>query len=106
LSMIETAVFTSAANAQSTVRMPVAGADTSLRAQFAWLPAVSTAHVDDPSAKAANPAPDAAPALRHFQRVLDRLGRQQDEGDISALSEDIANWSPDRARATRTLLDD
>jgi hypothetical protein len=104
--MNETAVFTSPANAQSTVRMPVAGTDTSLSAQFAWLPAVSTAPVADPSALAANSTPDAAPALRRFQRVLDRLGRQQDEGDIGALSEDIANWSPDRARATRLLIDD
>lgn len=86
--------------------MLVASADTSLRAQFAWLPAVSTAPVANPSASAANPIPDAAPALRRFQRALDRLGRQQDEGDIRALSEDVASWSLDRARATRLLLDD
>lgn len=30
--------------------MPVAGADTSLRAQFAWLPAISTAPVARPAA--------------------------------------------------------
>jgi len=85
--------------------MPVSGANTSLRAQFAWLPAISTASVADQSALAANSAPDATPALRHFQRVLDRLGRQQDEGDIGALGEDIASWSEDRARATRLIVD-
>ncbi len=103
---MERTVFTSPASAQSTVLMPVAGAGTSLRAQFAWLPAVSTASVADQSTLAANSAPDAAPALRHFQRVLDRLGRQQDEGDIGAISEDIAGWYADRARATRRLVDD
>jgi hypothetical protein len=84
--------------------MLVAGADTSLRAQFAWLPAVSTAPVS--SASAATPVPDVAPVLRRFQRILDRLGRQQDEGDIGALSEEIVSWAEDRARATRLLLDD
>lgn len=86
--------------------MPVAGADTSLKAQFAWLPAVSTAPLVDPSVLAASPVADVAPALRRFQRVLDRLGRQQDEGDISALGEEIASWSEDRARATRLIVDD
>ena len=104
--MAEAAVFTSPASAQSTVRMPVASADTSLTAQFAWLPAVSTAPIASPSASAAHPTPDAAPALRRFQSVLDRLGRQQDEGDIGALAEDVARWSQDRARATRLLVDD
>lgn len=104
--MKEAPVFTSPASAQSIVFMPVAGADTSLKARFAWLPAVSTALIADQSALAANPVPDAAPALRRFQRVLDRLGRQEDEGDIGALSEDIASWSADRARATRLLIDD
>lgn len=85
--------------------MPAAGTDTSLKAQFAWLTAVSTASVVTQSTSTAN-APDTATTLRHFQGVLDRLGRQQDEGDIGALAEDIANWSPDRARATRLLLDD
>ena len=99
-------VFTSPATAQSTVLMPVAGADTSLRAQFAWLPAVSTASVADQSTLTANSVPDIAPALRRFQRVLDRLGHQQDEGDIGGLSGDIAAWSEDRARATRLLVDD
>ena len=103
---MERTVFTSPATAQSTVLMPVAGADTSLGAQFAWLPAVSSAPVADQCTLTANSAPDTAPALRHFQRVLDRLGRQQDEGDIGALGEDIASWSPDRARATRLLVDD
>jgi hypothetical protein len=47
---MERTVFTSPATAQSTVLMPVSGADTSLRAQFAWLPAVSTAFVARPVA--------------------------------------------------------
>ena len=86
--------------------MPVAGADTSLKARFAWLPALSTAPLAAQSASAANPVPDVAPTLHRFQRVLDRLERQQDEGDISALGEDIAEGAADRARATRLLLDD
>jgi hypothetical protein len=86
--------------------MPVAGADTSLTAQFAWLTAISTAPVVNPSTAVANVAPDIAPALRRFQGVLDRLGRQQDEGDLGALSEDIASWSSDRVRATRLIVDD
>lgn len=104
--MAEAAVFTSPATAHTTLRMLVAGADTGLEAQFAWLAAVSTAAVPDRRALAANPVPDTSAALRRFQDVLDRLGRQQDEGDISALAEDVASWSPDRARATRRLVDD
>lgn len=104
--MAEAAVFTSPANAPSTVRMPVAGADTSLNAQFAWLAAVSTAPASDQRALAVDPVPDTSAALRRFQSVLDRLDGQQDDGDISALVEDVSIWSSDRARATRRLLDD
>ena len=45
------------------------------------------------------------PALRHFQRVLDRLEPQSDEGDLDGLSEEVADWGPARARATRLLME-
>ena len=86
--------------------MPVAGADTSLKAQFAWLAAVSTAPASDQRALAVNPVPDTSEALHRFQSILDRLDGQQDEGDIGALVEDVSIWASDRARATRRLLED
>jgi hypothetical protein len=90
----------------SSQAIPVAGPDTSLPAAFAWLTeAVSSSPIaesdTDPS-----PVPDAAPALRRFQAVLDRLGPQSDEGDLAGLSEEIADFSELRVRATRPLIDD
>jgi uncharacterized phage-associated protein len=46
-----------------------------------------------------HPVPRIAPVLAQFQEVLDGLGAQEDEGDISALSDEIADWAPLRARA-------
>jgi uncharacterized phage-associated protein len=53
-----------------------------------------------------HPVPDMTPALNRFQTILDRVGRQEDEGDLSALTEEIADWAPHRADATRALIDD
>lgn len=83
---------------------PVAAADTSLPATFAWMVgAVSSAPVANPR----RPAPQISPVLQQLQYVLDRLEPQADEGDITGgLSDEIASWSEDRARATRPFIDD
>ena len=52
------------------------------------------------------PIPDIAPVLRQFDSILDRLEPQTDEGDLSELSEEIADWADHRARATRPLVGD
>jgi len=44
--------------------------------------------------------------LHRFQRVLDRLAPQADEGDLAGLSDEVASWARHRARATRPLVDD
>jgi uncharacterized phage-associated protein len=49
--------------------------------------------------------PEVASVLGHFQGVLDKLGSQEDEGDLSALADEVADWAPERARATRRLMD-
>jgi uncharacterized phage-associated protein len=51
------------------------------------------------------PVPEIAPALAHFQAVLNKLDPQEDEGDPSALADEITDWSAERARATRRLID-
>ena len=50
------------------------------------------------------PVPEIAPALAHFQAVLDNLIPQENEGDLSALVDEVEDWAPERARATRHLL--
>ncbi|MBO0806369.1 MAG: DUF4065 domain-containing protein [Nocardiopsaceae bacterium] len=52
------------------------------------------------------PVPDVAPALDHLQGILDTLERQDDEGDLAGLTEEIADWAPYRASATRRLVDE
>lgn len=53
------------------------------------------------------PVPAIAPVLHHFQGILDTLDPQADEGDVVAgLAEDIADWAPYRASATRRLVDE
>jgi uncharacterized phage-associated protein len=53
-----------------------------------------------------HPVPDMTPTLNRFQAVLNRIGPQEDEGDLSGLSKEVADWAPHRARATRPLIDD
>lgn len=53
-----------------------------------------------------HPVPDMTPVLNRFQAVLNRIGPQEDEGDLSGLSEEVADWAPYRAGATRPLIDD
>lgn len=52
------------------------------------------------------PVPDMAPVLEHFQGIIDKLEPQQNEGDISALPEEINGWRPYRVAATRRLIDE
>lgn len=86
---------------------PVPSADTSLSSAFAWVTAaVSSAPLAVPTELPAEPVPDILPVLRTFQGVLDRLTPQADEGDLAGLGEEVANWSEERVRATRVLLDD
>jgi len=68
-----------------------------------WL-AVSSGGVSDLDAPL--PVPDMAPALRRFSIVLGQLDPQADEGDLAGLSDEVASWSADRARATQPLVDD
>lgn len=51
------------------------------------------------------PVPEIAPVLARFQEILDGLGRREDEGDITGLSDEIAGWESLRADATRRLED-
>ena len=51
------------------------------------------------------PVPEVAPVLARFQDALNRLGSQEDEGDLSALADEVADWAPERARATRRLVE-
>jgi uncharacterized phage-associated protein len=53
-----------------------------------------------------HPVPEIAPVLASFREVLDRLGPQEDEGDLSSLGDEIAEWAPLRARATKRLVDE
>jgi hypothetical protein len=53
-----------------------------------------------------HPVPEIAPVLARFQEVLDELGPQEDEGDISGLSDEIADWASLRAKATKRLVDE
>jgi hypothetical protein len=83
---------------------PVATPDTSLPATFAWLtPPVSSSPGANPQHA---PGLRAVPALRRLHGFLRRLEPQQDRGDLGALTEEIADWSADRARATRLFTDD
>lgn len=52
------------------------------------------------------PVPDIGPALARLQDVIDGLPPQDDEGDLDGLSDELADWAPLRARATRRLLDE
>jgi uncharacterized phage-associated protein len=52
------------------------------------------------------PVPDITPVQRRFERILDQLEPQTDEGNLSDLSEEIADWAEHRARATRPLVGD
>lgn len=52
------------------------------------------------------PVPDIALVQRRFERLLDQLEPQADEGDLSGLTEEIADWADYRARATRPLVSD
>jgi hypothetical protein len=95
--------------ATNTVRQafPVARADTSLSAAFAWVAQpVSSSPIADPDVYTAEPVPDIQPILRSFQSVLDRLPPQTDEGDLAGLGDEVVSWSEARARATRLLIDD
>jgi uncharacterized phage-associated protein len=53
-----------------------------------------------------HPVPEIAPVLARFQQVLDGLGAQEDEGDISGLTDEIVDWAPLRAKATKRLVDE
>jgi hypothetical protein len=53
-----------------------------------------------------HPVPDVAPVLERFQGILDTLEAQEDEGDISGLADEIAEWAPHRSAATQRLTDD
>lgn len=53
-----------------------------------------------------HPIPDMTPVLNQFQAVLNRIGPQEDEGDLSGLSAEVASWGPHRTCATRPLVDD
>ena len=53
------------------------------------------------------PVPDVTSTLRRFQRVVNRLEPQTDEGDIEAgLSNEIADWASHRIRATSKIVGD
>jgi uncharacterized phage-associated protein len=52
------------------------------------------------------PVPEIAPVLERFQGILDTLETQTDEGDISGLVDENADWAPYRAAATRRLTDE
>jgi uncharacterized phage-associated protein len=52
------------------------------------------------------PVPDIAPVQSRFERILDQLEPQTDEGDLTGLTEEIADWADHRARATRPLVGD
>jgi uncharacterized phage-associated protein len=52
------------------------------------------------------PVPDIAPALDHFQGILDALDSQENEGDLAGLAEEISGWAAYRAAANERLIDD
>jgi hypothetical protein len=84
-------------------------ADTSLQATFAWLTEPTAglrATRSGTDAADRLPIPNVAPALRHFQGILNRLGPQTDEGDLSGLAEEIEEWAAYRARASQPLIDE
>ena len=82
---------------------PVATANTALPATFAWLAgAVSSA----PAANPRRPVPEIAPVLKRFQDILDHLTPGADEGDLSALADEVADWSSSRANATAPFTAD
>lgn len=41
--------------------------------------------------------------LAGYQRVLDRIGPQEDEGDLAGLVEELADWKTHRLMATEAL---